>query len=543
MRREPDVRSWHLRLFVLMEMRILVALLVVANSPPLVNAQWITSQHDNARTGANPEETILKPANVNAASFGKVFSYQVDGDVYAQPLYVPQVAMPDKSVHNLVFVATEHDSVYAFDADGRDRAPLWHVNFLGPGITTVPARDVDCPLITPEIGITPTPVIDTATGTVYVLARTKESQGRANGPRYVQRLHALAITTGKEKFGGPVEIKASVQGRGASSVNGLIDFDPLHQLPRAALLLAAGNVYLTWGSSCDVDPYHGWLLAYDARTLAQTAVFNTSPDAEKGGIWLGDTGPAADPQGNVFLVTGNGRFSAFAPPGRDYGDSILKLALTDRSLAVRDFFTPFNQQELNANDFDLGSGGPILLPDQPGPHRHLLIAGGKGGGIYLIDRDHMGQYHPGDDSHAVQVIRKTQGIYSAPAYWNEHVFFLGTDDVLKDFRLDHGQLSAGPVARGTTRFPDPGATPAISANGNANGIVWLLRSKGWRAPDRPAILYALEAANVAHELYNSEQRPDRDRAGLCLRFNVPTVAGGRVYVGAIGELDVYGLLH
>jgi hypothetical protein len=532
-----------------MEMPFLAALLMIACWPPPLTAQWTTSQHDNARTSANVHETNLTPANVNAASFGKIFSYQVDGDVYAQPLYLPRVTMPDQSIHNIVFVATEHDSVYAFDADGQRPAPLWHVSFLGPGVASVPARDVDCQLITPEIGITPTPAIDTATGTLYVLSRTKESQdllkgGSLKSDRYVQRLHALAITTGAEKFGGPVEIKAAVKGRGAaSSANGVIDFDPLHQLPRAALLLARGTVYLTWGSSCDVDPYHGWVMAYDARTLAQTAVFNTSPDAEKSGIWQGDTGPAADSDGNVFLVTGNGRFSAFLPGGRDYGDSILKLALTNHSLAIRDFFTPFNQEELNASDLDLGSGGPILLPDQPGPHRHLLIAGGKGGGIYLIDRDQMGHYHSGDNSHAVQVIRKKEGIYSAPAYWNQHVFFLWTDDVLKDFRLEHGRLSASPVASGATRFTDPGATPTISANGSANGIVWLLRSKGSRAPDRPAVLYALDAANVAHELYNSEQKPGRDRAGLGLRFNIPVVAGGKVYVGAKRELDVYGLLH
>jgi hypothetical protein len=524
-----------------MEVPILATLLVVATVPLPGGAQWTTSQHDNARTGANLKETILTPANVNPDNFGKIFSYRVDGDVYAQPLYLPHVAMPDKSVHNVVVVATEHDSVYAFDADGRRPAPLWHVDFLGAGVTTVPARDVACPLITPEIGITSTPVIDPASGTLYVLARTKESQGVLKDDRYVQRLHALAITTGAEKFGGPVEIKGTAKGRGASSSNGLIDFDPLHELPRAALLLAGGNVYLTWGSSCDVDPYHGWLMAYDARTLAQKAVFNSSPDAEKSGIWMGDTGPAADQEGNVFVITGNGKFSAFTPTGRDYGDSVLKLVLSNGSLSVQDFFTPFNQQELDANDFDLGSGGPILLPDQPGPHRHLLIAGGKGGGIYVIDRDHLGKYHAGDDSHAVQVIRKTQGIYSAPSYWNQHVFFLWSDDVLKDFRLDHGQLSTAPVARGTTRFTDPGATPTVSANGNFDGIVWLLRSKGWSAPDRPAVLYAIDAANVSRELYNSEQNAGRDRAGLCLRFSIPMVAGGKVYVGAKGELDVYGL--
>lgn len=526
-----------------MEMPILAALLALATVPRPATAQWTTSQYDNARTGANLRETILTPANVNAGSFGKILSYKVDGDVYAQPLYLPRVTLPDRSVHNIVFVATEHDSVYAFDADGQQRTPLWHVSFLGAGVTPVPARDVECPLITPEIGITPTPVIDPVTGTLYILARTKESQGLLKNDRYVQRLHALAITTGAEKFGGPVEIKAAVNGHGVSSSTGLIAFDPLHELPRAALLLAGENVYLTWGSSCDVDPYHGWVMAYDAHTLAQMGVFNTSPDAEKSGIWQGDTGPAADPEGNVFLVTGNGRFSAFLPAGRDYGDSILKLALTNRGLAIRDFFTPFNQQELNASDSDLGSSGPILLPDQPGPHSHLLIAGGKGGGVYLIDRDHMGRYHSVDDSHAVQVIRKTQGIYSAPAYWNQHVFFWWSDDVLKDFRLDQGQLSSGPVARGATRFSDPGATPTVSANGNANGIVWVLRSKGWRASDHAAVLYALDAANVARELYNSEQKPDRDRAGLCLRFNIPAISGGKVYVGAKGELDVYGLLR
>jgi len=525
-----------------MEMLALAAMLLVVVPRP-GSAQWITSQHDNARTGANLKETILTPANVNAGSFGKIFSYKVDGDVYAQPLYLPHVTLPDKSVHNIVFVATEHDSVYAFDADGQTVAPLWHVNFRGSGVTPVPARDVGCPLITPEIGITPTPVIDPGTGTLYVLVRTKERQGPPKGERYVQRLHALAVTSGTEKFGGPVEIKARVKGLGAASSGGFIDFDPLRQLPRAALLLAGGTVYLTWGSSCDVDPYHGWAMAYDARTLAQTGVFNASPDAEKGGIWQGDTGPAADTDGNVFVVTGNGRFSAGAPSGRDFGDSILKLTLNNHSLGVADFFTPFNQAELNANDYDLGSGGPVLLPDQPGPHRHLLIAGGKGGGIYVIDRDRMGRYHAGDDSHAVQVIGKTQGIYSAPAYWNQHVFFISSDDVLKDYRLDHGRLSTAPVVQGTTRFNDPGATPIVSANGNTNGIVWVLRSKGWRAPDRPAVLYAFDAARVASELYNSEQNAARDRAGLALRFNSPMVGGGKVYVGVKGKVDVYGLLR
>jgi hypothetical protein len=405
----------------------------------------------------------------------------------------------------------------------------------GARVTTVPAMAVQCPFIRPEIGITPTPVIDHATGTLYVLARTKE------GSRYEQRLHALAVTTGAEKFGGPVEIKASVKGRGAGGSGGQIDFDPLRALPRASLLLANGQVYLTWASSCDVGPYHGWVLAYDAHTLKQTAVLNTSPDDEESGIWQGDTGPAADQEGNVFLATGNGKFDADSG-GRDYGDSVLKLTLGKREIEVRDFFTPFNQKELNKDDLDIGSGGPLLLPDQPGAHPHLLLVGGKGGYLYVIDRDRMGRYHAGDDSHAVQVLRISSGIYSAPAYWNNHVYIFASDDVLKDFALEHGQLSAKPVRQATAKFIDPGATPAISANGSRNGIVWVIESKGWRSPDRNAVLYAFDAANVAHELFDSQQNSARDSAGLCLRFNIPTVANGKVYVGAKRQVDVYGLL-
>jgi hypothetical protein len=499
-------------------------------------AQVTTSQYDNARTGANLNETTLTPQNVNTAGFGKLFALPVDGDIYAQPLYLAGVEIPSKGKHNIVIVATEHDSVYAFDAAGQSSTPLWQASFLSSGAGPVPASAVQCPFIRPEIGITPTPVIDRETGTIFVLARTKE------GSHFVQRLHALAVTTGVEKFGGPVEIKASVKGNGAGASGGQIEFDPLRELPRAALLLANGQVYLTWASSCDVAPYHGWVMAYDAHTLAQTAAFNTSPDAEESGIWQGDTGPAADRDGNVFLATGNGKFDVSDSGGRDYGDSVLKLTLAKNALQVRDFFTPSNEKALNADDLDIGSGGPLLLPDQPGPHPHLLMAGGKQGVLYVIDRDHMGKFHPGDDGHAVQLVPIGTGIYSAPAYWNHHVYIFAADDVLKDFALENGKLSARPVAQGPTRFIDPGATPAISANGTRNGIVWVLRSKGWRSPDTSAVLYAYDATNVSHELYNSDQNPQRDRAGLCLRFNIPTVANGKVYVGAKREVDVYGIL-
>jgi hypothetical protein len=522
-------------------LRALPALILAAAvAPPSAPGQVLTSQYDNARTGANLHETILTPANVNSNRFGKQFEFPVDGAVYAEPLYIPRLEIPGQGTHNVLFVATEHDSVYAFDADGKSQAPLWRVNFTNPGagVTAVPARDVACPFIQPEVGITPTPVIDLPSGTLYVLARTKEKDG-AFSSRYVQRLHALAVTTGVEKFGGPVEIKASVAGRGGGGSGGKVDFNPLYELPRSSLLLANGKVYLTWASSCDVGPYHGWVMAYDAQTLAQSGVFNTSPDAEQSGVWAGDAGIAADDQGNVFLATGNGKFDA-ASGGRDYGDSVLKLALADHGLDLRDYFTPHNEQELDASDNDLGSGGPVLLPDQPGPHPHLLVVAGKGATVYLIDRDHLGHFQEGDDRHAVQALPEAVGdFFGAPAYWNRHVYFIGSKDVLKDFVLDHGLLK--PAGKGRVEFIDPGATPTVSANGAKNGIVWALSSKRWNEPDgAPEVLRAFDAADVSRDLYSSEQVPIRDRGGVGVRFNIPLVVNGRVYVGAKGELDVYG---
>ena len=508
---------------------------------PCVPAQVITSQYDNARTGANLRETILTPKNVNASQFGKLFTLHVDGDVYAQPLYLPAVQIPGKGVRNVAFVATEHDTVYAFDADGHVSTPLWERSFLDAkaGIKTIPDRDVGCPFIAPEIGITSTPAIDPSSGTLYVLARTKEWRGFFSSDEYVQKLHALDVATGAEKLGGPVTIRASVDGKGAGSSKGKVAFDPPRENPRAALLIANGNVYLTWASSCDVAPYHGWVMTYDARTLTQTAVFNVSPDAEEGGIWLGDTGPAADDRGNVFVPTGNGRFDA-ASGGRDFGDSILKLG---PKLALLDWFTPFNQQELNSYDADLGSGGPVLLPDQPGGHPHQLVVAGKGGVLYVLDRDQMGKYHSGSDLHAVNSIPLGNVMaFGAPAYCNGHLYILVTDHGIEDFPLRRGALSRSPAARGEHAFIHPGATPSISANGAKDGIVWAVEPKSWHTPDRPAVLRAYDALNVATELYNSEQAGARDRAGISLHFTIPVVANGRVYAGAKREIDVYGLL-
>ena len=502
-----------------------------------LEAQMTTSQYDNARTGAYLNETKLTPRNVNPQQFGKLFSLKVDGDIYAQPLFLAGVQIPGKGRHDVLFIVTEHDSVYAFDAYGSPSTPLWQVSFLKDGVTTVPARDAQCPFIAPEIGITSTPVIDAKTGTLYVLARTK-SQVLA-GYEYHQQLHALAVSTGAEKSGGPVEIQASVSGNGAGSTGGKLAFEPLRENPRAALLLTNGMVYLSWASACDVGPYHGWVMAYDAQSLKQRGVFNTSPDANDSGIWAGDTGPAADKDGNVFVATGNGSFDV-AKGGLDYGDTLLKLTHSAQRLALSDYFTPFNADDLNAHDNDLGSGGAVLLPDQAGPHPHLALIGGKAPLIYVVDRDHMGHYQAGSNSHAVQTLVVPGGILGSMAYWNHNVYVLSDHDSLRAFEVKDGKLSF--KAASSFKLVDHVATPTISANGNKDGIAWVVSSKGWDSPPRQAVLHAVDASNVALELYNSGQNAARDGAGMALRFNIPTVVNGHVYIGAKGEVDVYGLL-
>jgi hypothetical protein len=515
----------------------IVGLILFFAMSTAASAQITTAQVDNARTGAYLRETALTPRNVNPRQFGRLFRLKVDGDIYAQPLFVPGVEVPGKGKHDVIYVATEHDSVYAFDAYGNPSTPLWKVSFLTGGAITVPERDVECFFIRPEVGITSTPVIDLKTGTLYVLARTKIGH-LFSANEYHQQLHALAITTGVEKFGGPMEIRASVRGKGDGTRGGTVEFDRLRENPRAALLLSNGTVYLSWASSCDVGPYHGWVMAYDARTLKQKAVFNDSPDADDGGIWASDTGIAADQDGDVYAATGNGRFDV-AKGGRDYGDTLLKLHLDNSGFVIKDYFTPFNEQHLNITDSDLGSGGPVLLPDQRGPHPHVAIVGGKAPLLYVINRDHMGHFDPDSDHRALQTIPTQGGIFGAIAYWNQNVYLLSDGDALRNYEVVDGKL----VYKASSSFslPDHAATPAVSANGDKDGIVWLVSSKGWNSPDRTAVLHAVDASNIAHELYNSEQNPARDRAGLALRFNVPTIANGHVYIGAKHEVDVYGL--
>ena len=502
-------------------------------------AQVTTSQYDNFRTGATLNEKVLTPQNVNVRQFGKLGSFQVDGPVYAQPLFLPNVEIPGKGKHDVLYVATEHDSVYAFDANRPGDPPLWHVSFLDKsrGLTPLSADHVACPFIRPEVGITSTPVIDLKTGTLYVLARTTIRHTVADN-EYFQHLHALAITTGVEKFGGPKLITASVAGNGAGSHNGQIAFDPLRENPRAALTLANNTVYLTWASSCDVDPYHGWVMGYDAQTLAQKAVLNVNPNGSEAGIWLADTGPAVDAEGNLFVPTGNGTFDA-ASGGRDYADSVLKL--DGASLAVRDYFTPHDQDRISNADADVGSSGPTLLPDQPGPHRHLLLQPTKDSTIYVIDRDNMGKYNRAGDA-LVEIIRMPGGGYGAMSYWNGHAFFAASDDHLRDYTLEKGQLEVHSAS--AMKFANPGATPSVSADGKRNAIVWAIATKTWNGPDtKAAVLYAFDATKLGAPLYTSEQNSARDRAGMAARFVIPVVVNGRVYFGTRTAVEVYGLLQ
>jgi hypothetical protein len=507
-----------------------------------------TYHYDNARIGLNSNETVLTTGNVNRNQFGKVFSYPVDGQLYAEPLYVPSVNLPGLGVHNVVYVATEHDSVYAFDADGLVSGPLWQTSFIDPvnGVTTIPPGDIFpvgfCSSIGPEVGITATPVIDSASGILYVLVRTKEVSGGVTS--YPQRLHALDITTGGEVSGSPRLIQATIPGFGEGNVQGIISFDDIHHNSRAGLLLVNGVVYITWASPCDQHPYHGWVLGYDANTLQQVSVYNTSTNGDANSIWQGGAGVAADTSGNIYFFTGNGNFTA-DKGGTDYGDAIMKLSPNGGTLDVADYFVPYNQQDLLIEDSDLSGGGPLLLPDQPTPPAHLLVGAGKEGTVYLVDRDNMGHFSPYDNNRIQQTLPSAVGIkghedafFGIPAYWQNHIYFWGANDVLKTFRLHNGLLSQKPISTASAISQVPGPVPMVSSNGNTHGIVWAMHHRA----NQSTILRAYDAANISRELYDSTQAGTRDQAGISVRFSVPTVANGRVYVGTQSELDVYGLL-
>ena len=501
-------------------------------------------RNDNFRTGQNLAESILTPSTVNASHFGLQFTDALDGAAYAQPLYVPNVTVPGQGTHNVVYVATENDSVYAFDADAAG-PPLWQTSFIDPvnGITAVPASDLGCTDLTPIIGITATPVIDPATGTLYVVSKVKLGPGK-----YQQQLHALDITTGLEKPNSPVTIAASVSGSGEGNVLGVISFDPLLQHDRPALTLANGVVYLSFASHCDFQPYHGWILGYDETTLAQVVVYNTTPNGNEGGIWQSGCGPGVDTNGDLIVITGNGTFDTFPPPV-NYGDSFLRLTPGAGTMSISSFFTPLNELALDDDDLDMGSGGSLLLPDQPGPNPHLMVGAGKVGSIYLVNRDSMGGFNSGADQVVQELISEVGAMFSTPAYWQgtvpkvglqNMIYTIGDDDQPKMFVLADGLIETPPasVARSLV-IGHPGASPVISADGATGGILWAIDSSKWNV-NGPATLYAFDATNLDTELYDSK-RFASDNPGGAVKFTVPTVANGAVYVGTQTRLAVFGL--
>lgn len=492
----------------------------------------LTWHNDTLRTGQNLNETILTPGNVNTSTFGNLFIIPTDGKVDAEPLYVSGLTVAG-ATHNVVFIETENDSVYAADAD--TGTLLWHKSVLLPGET--PSDDHGCSQVTPNIGITSTPVIDLASGphgTMYLVALSKDASGS-----YHQRLHALDITTGAGEFGGPTEIEAQYPGTGDNSSNGLVIFDPASYTERAALLLAGGAVITTWSSHCDQRPYTGWVISYAEGTLKQASVLNITPNGSQAAIWGAGAGPAAGPGGQIFLLTGNGEFdTTLGPKGfpskGDYGNCFLRISPIQGKLFVTDYFTMYNTGGESNEDEDLGSGGAMLLPPFIDSNKvvHLLAVGaGKDATIYVADRSNMGKFDPSKNKIYQQVPSVLAGgVFSSPAYYNGVVYYGAVGDVIRAFPIKNAMLTVNPVTTAPT-FPYPGATPSISANGSSNGIVWAANN------GNPASLWAFEAANLSHELYHSSN----PHLGPGNKFIVPMIANGKVYLGLTNGVAVFGL--
>jgi len=522
----------------------------------------LTQHNDILRTGQNTTESILNTANVNVNQFGKLFVLPTDGQVYTQPLYVPGVAI-NGATHNVLIVASEADSVYAFDADsntGANSKPLWKASLVdlahgaGAGETSLnSATTIDCTDVQPQIGITSTPVIDPTSNTIYVEAKS------TNGSSYFHRLHALDLLTGNEKSPGPIQIAATIAGTGDGSSNGQLIFNSatmsLHQQARPGLLLMNGTIFIAFASHCDFGPFHGWLFAYDAPTFTQKSVYVTTPNGGLGGFWMSGAGIAADSSGNIFIASGNGDFDTVNVPARETGDTLLKLGTTNQILTLLDYFTPQDQQALSTGDVDLGSGGVLLLPDQPGSFPHILVQAGKEGRIYVVDRDQLttgnSHYCSGcaNDSEIIEESASgaVGGMWSMPAYWNNNIYFWGNSDVLKSIPVTNGLPDFTHISSNSTSIVFPGATPSISSNGTASGtaILWAIDSSQYGPPGPgpgPAVVYAYDATNVLNELWNSTRAANnRDQAGNAVKFTTPTISNGKVYIGTSTEVDVYGL--
>jgi hypothetical protein len=503
---------------------------------PTVGTDVTTYKNDLSRTGQNLSERALTLANVNSASFGLLRKLSVDSRVDAQPLYLSQLTIAG-ATHNVVFVATERDSVYAFDAD--TGTALWHVTLLPTGES--PSNDHGCAQVTPDIGVTSTPVIDRHTGphgVLYAVAMSVDS-----GSNFHQRLHALDITTGAELLNGPTEIAATF----AANNGNISRFDAKYYEERAALTLSNGVIYTTWTSHCDAPPYSGWIIAYSQSTLASLGSLNVAANSNNGpAIWMAGGGPAVDTAGNLYLLSANGAFettldSQGFPSKQDFGNSFLKISAAASGLSVLDYFTMSNEVAESNADQDLGSGGVMLLPDLMDAAkavRHLVIGAGKDSNIYLVDRDAMGKFNAASNN-IIQTLNKALpgGVWATPAYFNDVVYYCDVSGTLKAFGISNAKLLATPQSQSATQFAYPGTAPSVSADGAANAIVWAHENTN------PAVLHAYDAMNLAHELYNSNQAAaGRDKLGAGNKFITPTVADGKVFIGTPNSVAIYGLL-
>lgn len=513
------------------------AMLTVNPSTTNSTVDVITYHYDNGRSGQNLNESVLAPANVKSATFGKKGEFSVDGKVDAQPLYLSQVTIGGQK-KNVLYVATEHGSVYAFDADsinGTTSTFLWKTSTLGTGETTSDNRG--CSQVDPEIGITATPVIDRTRNAIYIVAMSKNGSGN-----YFQRLHALDLSSGQELFGGPLTITATYPGTGDNSSGGNVVFDPKQYKERPGLLQINGTIYTTWSSHCDNRPYTSWVMAFSADTLAQTSVLNLVPNGSDGGIWMAGTAPGADSAGNMFFIIGNGTFDTTLdvngfPVNGDCGNCFVKLS-TSGGLKLADYFTPHNTVAESNADEDFGSGGGILLmdvTDSGGTIRHLSVGAGKDSIIYVVDRDSMGKFNASTDQIYQEISGQLGGgVYSMPAFFNNTVYYGAVGDALKAFPVTSAKLAGIPSSESTHSFGYPGTTPSISANGTTNGIVW--------AVDNGGILYAFDATNLTTELYDSNQAANNRDQFSGNKFITPMVANGKVYVGTPTSVAVFGLL-
>ncbi len=490
----------------------------------------IMSRYNTSRTGTNLQEVSLNTTNVNPTQFGKLFSRTVIGDIYAQPLYVSALNIPGKGTHNVVLVATMHNEVYAFDADDpAQSAPLWEVN-LGPTWLTTDLSDI----WNAEVGVLSTPVIDLSTQTIYLVDMINDPT--TSKPNYW--IHALDMTTGQEKFGGPTQISASVSGIGDGHVNGQIPFDASLQFQRPGLVLTDGRVFAAFSGIFNSGPYHGWLLGYSASDLTQPPlVWNDTPNGEAGGIWQSGVAPVVGSDGDLYFGIGNGTHDA-----TDFGISFVHLHPSDSGITVADYFTPFNADYLNGNDLDVGTSGTVMIPNTS-----LLVGGEKHGQLYVIDAKEMGHFDATDDSEIKESFGAYDGWLNAPpVIWDgpqgTSLYIWSEMDHIKEYRFDGEQIETNPVNKST--FANDGVRSpelSLSADGNkpGTGILWAVSS----ASDKVGVLRALDASDISHELWNSDMNGDQDQLGGLAKFNPPIVANGKVYLGTFSnQLVVYGLL-